>query len=70
TPLLDDTAIKDRFQQFRQLARELLSDFRQVQDNLRQLDQKVCENIALWEGTKGTLLDEIKGERNAISDSD
>ncbi|UIX82622.1 DUF3375 domain-containing protein [Xylella fastidiosa] len=70
TPLLDDTAIKDRFQQFQQLARELLSDFRQVQDNFRQLDRKVREKIALWEGTKGTLLDEIMGERDAISDSD
>ncbi len=69
-PLLDDTAIKDRFQQFQQLARELLSDFRQVQDNFRQLDRKVREKIALWEGTKGTLLDEIMGERDAISDSD
>ncbi len=27
-PLLDDTALKDRFQQFTQLARELLTDFR------------------------------------------
>ncbi len=70
TPLLDDTAIKDRFQQFQQLARELLSDFRQVQDNFRQLDRKVREKIALWEGTKGTLLDEIMGERDAIGDSD
>ena len=69
-PLLDDTAVKDRFQQFQQLARELLADFREVEHNFRQLDRKVREKIALWEGAKGELLDEIMGERDAIGDSD
>ncbi len=69
-PRLDDTAVKDRFQQFQQLARELLADFREVEHNFRQLDRKVREKIALWEGTKGALLDEIMGEREAIGDSD
>ncbi|WP_137917556.1 DUF3375 domain-containing protein [Hydrogenophaga sp. 2FB] len=70
TPVLDDTAVKDRFQQFQQLARELLSDFREVEHNFRLLDRKVREKIALWEGSKGALLDEIMGERDAIGDSD
>jgi len=69
-PLLDDTAVKDRFLQFQQLARELLTDFREVEHNFRQLDRKVRERIALWEGAKGALLDEIMGERDAIADSD
>ncbi len=69
-PLLDDTAIKDRFLQFQQLARELLADFREVEHNFRQLDRKVREKIALWQGSKGALLDEIMGERDAIGDSD
>jgi hypothetical protein len=69
-PLLDETAVKDRFQQFQQLARELLADFREVEQNFRQLDRKVREKIALWQGAKGTLLDEIMGERDAIGDSD
>jgi hypothetical protein len=30
----------------------------------------VREKIALWEGAKGALLDEIMGERDAIGDSD
>lgn len=68
--LLDDTAVKDRFLQFQQLARELLADFREVEHNFRQLDRKVREKIALWEGSKGALLDEIMGERDAIGDSD
>ncbi|HUM05517.1 MAG TPA: DUF3375 domain-containing protein [Terriglobales bacterium] len=69
-PLLDDTALKDRFQQFIQLARELLTDFREVEHNFRGLDRRVRERIALWEGSKGALLEEIMGERDAIADSD
>ncbi len=69
-PLLDDTALKDRFQQFLQLARELLTDFREVENNFRILDRRVRERIALWEGAKGELLEEIMGERDAIADSD
>jgi len=69
-PLLDDTAVKDRFQQFMQAARELLTDFREVEHNFRQLDRRVRERIALWEGSKGALLEDIMGERDAIADSD
>lgn len=68
--VLDDTAIKDRFQQFISLARELLADFREVETNFRQLDRRVRERIALWDGPKGQLLAEIMGERDAIADSD
>ena len=69
-PLLDDTAVKERFQQFTGLARELLTDFREVEHNFRGLDRRVRERIALWDGAKGALLEEIMGERDAISDSD
>ena len=69
-PLLDDTGLKDRFQQFIQLARELLTDFREVEHNFRGLDRRVRERIALWEGSKGALLEDIMGERDAIADSD
>lgn len=69
-PLLNDTALKDRFQQFTQLSRELLADFREVEHNFRLLDRRVRERIALWEGAKGALLEQIMGERDAISDSD
>lgn len=68
--MLDDTAVRDRFQQFQQLARELLTDFREVEQNFRQLDRRVRERIALWQGGKGALLQEIMGERDAIADSD
>lgn len=68
--LLDDTSVKDRFQQFLQLARELLADFREVEQNFRLLDREVRERIALWDGAKGELLEDIMGRRDAIADSD
>ncbi len=68
--LLDDTALKDRFQQFTCLARELLADFREVEHNFRVLDRSVRERIALWDGAKGELLQQIMGERDAIAESD
>lgn len=69
-PLLGDTELKDRFLQFSQIARELLADFRAVEQNFRGLDRKVRERIALWEGSRGELLEQILGERDAIADSD
>ncbi|WP_144111315.1 DUF3375 domain-containing protein [Paraburkholderia sp. BCC1886] len=68
--ILDDTALKDRFQQFTAIARELLTDFREVEHNFRNLDRRVRERIALWDGAKGALLEEIIGERDTIADSD
>ena len=67
---LDDTALKDRFQQVTKTARELLRDFREVEYNFRNLDQKVREQIALWEGSKGDLLEDFFGERDVIAESD
>ena len=68
--LLDETAVKDRFQQFTMMASELLSDFREVEQNFRLLDRRVRERIALWEGSKGALLQEILNECDDINDSD
>jgi hypothetical protein len=68
--LLDDTAVRDRFQQFTATARDLLADFREVEDNFRRLDRGVREQIAAWEGSRGALLDDVFGGREAISESD
>ena len=69
-PLLDDTAIKDRFQQFMQMAREILADFREVEHNFRSLDRRMRERITLREGSRGALLEDVMSERDAIADSD
>lgn len=69
-PMMNDTAVKERFQQFIALARELLADFREVEHNFRALDRRVRERIALWDGAKGELLQDIMGERDLIAESD
>ncbi len=68
--VIDARELKERFQQFVMLARELLADFRQVEQNFRSLDRRVREQIAGWDGAKGELIGEILGERDAIADSD
>ena len=68
--LLDETELRERFLQVEATARGLLSDFRAVEQNFRQVDREVWEKVATWEGSKGELLAEVFGERDAISDSD
>lgn len=68
--IMEETAVRERFQQLSTTARDLLSDFREVEQNFRQLDRQAREQITTWEGHKGELLDEIFGERDAIADSD
>ncbi|MFP4146979.1 MAG: DUF3375 domain-containing protein [Halorhodospira sp.] len=67
---MDETQIKERFDQVERTARGLLSDFRQVEQNFRELDRQVRERITTWSGVKGELLAEVFGEADAIADSD
>ena len=68
--LMDPTQVRERFQQMTATAQDLLADFREVEQNFRNLDRGVREQIATWEGGKGALLQNIFGDRDAISDSD
>ena len=68
--LLDTSGVRDRYQQFAATARELLSDFREVEDNFRRLDRQLREKITGWQGGKGELLDDILGSRESIAGSD
>jgi Protein of unknown function (DUF3375) len=68
--VLDATAVRDRYQQLSTTARELLSDFREVEENFRLLDRAAREKIAAWDGSKGELLAELVGNRSEIAGSD
>lgn len=68
--VLDSHSRRDRYQQFARTARELLADFRQVEENFRQLDRQLREQIAGWAGSKGELLDEMIADRRSIAESD
>jgi hypothetical protein len=68
--LMDPAQVRDRFAQMSDTAFALLADFRELEQSFRELDRAVREKIATWDGSKGALLDEIFGERDAIADSD
>jgi hypothetical protein len=68
--VMDPAQVKDRFLQMAATARGLLSDFREVDQNFRELDRGVRERIAVWEAGKGALLEQVLGERDAIGNSD
>jgi len=67
---IDATGVRERFLHVATTARTLLSDFRAVDQNFRDLDRAARERIATWDGAKGDLLAEIFGERDTIADSD
>lgn len=69
-PMLDAAGVRDRYQQFAATARELLADFRQVEENFRLLDRAAREKIAAWDGSKGDLLADLVGSRSDITGSD
>lgn len=68
--VLDPTQIRERFLQIAGTARGLLSDFREVEQNFRNLDREVRERIATWDGGKAGLLEEVFGQRDLIAESD
>lgn len=68
--IFDDTRIKERWFEAEDVARKLLSDFRQVEYNFRSLDQEVRELITLSDKSKGDLLDEIFEQQDYIHDSE
>lgn len=68
--IMDAVQVKERFLQMAGTARGLLSDFREVEQNFRNLDREVRERVATWEGGKGDLLEQVFGERDAIAESD
>jgi flagellar motility protein MotE (MotC chaperone) len=68
--VLTDTAVRERYQLLAATARELLADFREVEENFRALDRGARERIAAWDGSKGELLADLVATRADISSSD
>jgi len=68
--VMDPTQLRERVLQCADTAQALLADFRQVEQNFRDLDRQIRERIAIWEGSKEEVLEEIFGERDLIAESD
>lgn len=58
--VLDRAGLRDRYQQVTATAHELLADFREVEANFRDLDRELRQRIAVWDGAKGELLDDVQ----------
>ena len=67
---LSDTQIRERFWQAMTMARDILSDFRAVEQNFRDLDRALRERIAVWDRGKGELLATIFSEEDGITESE
>ena len=68
--VFDATRIRERFHHIATSARGLLSDFREVERNFRDLDRAIREKIATFDGGKAAVLDGIFHDRDAIACSD
>lgn len=54
--LMDEHLLLDRFVQFQKNAMQIVSDFREVDYNLKQLDIEIRKQISTWTGTKGEFI--------------
>src|SRR5574337_648725 len=67
---LNETQVKERFFEVQDSARKLLSDFRQIEYNFRELDRVVREKQIDSSLKKGKLLDDIFKGQDLINDTD
>ena len=69
-PQLDDVQIKERFLQAESTAQAILADFREVEENFRELTRKVQDDVVKWTRGKGELLEKIFNESDIIRKSE
>ncbi|MCB1189133.1 MAG: DUF3375 domain-containing protein [Leptospiraceae bacterium] len=69
-PMLTDTQIKENYYEVYETARKLLSDFRQVEYNFRDLNRSVKEKQIQSTSKKGQVLDDIFKIQDSIWDTD
>ncbi|MFW2475379.1 MAG: DUF3375 domain-containing protein [Sediminibacterium sp.] len=65
-----DTLIKEEYFLAEETARRLLADFRQVEENFRELDTETRQKIIRSNLAKGKLLDDIFKEQDYLWDTD
>lgn len=69
-PQLDDVQVKERFLQAEDTAQAILADFREVEENFRELTRKVQDDVVKWTRGKGELLEKIFNESDIIRKSE
>ncbi|MEM0941031.1 MAG: DUF3375 domain-containing protein [Bacteroidota bacterium] len=67
---LDDVRIKERFFEMERLANELLSDFREIEENFRALDKSAREKQLNKRMSQGDVIGEVLDAHDQLWDSD
>ena len=67
---MDSTRIKERYFELEDTARRLLADFKQIEQNFRELDRSVRAERLAAERPRGSVLKDIFELRDAIMASD
>lgn len=68
--ILGSTQIRERFMQAMSMSREILADFRAVEQNFRDLNRNMREKIARWDKGKGELIGSYFSDQSAIYKSE
>ncbi|GJM32410.1 MAG: hypothetical protein DHS20C18_14110 [Saprospiraceae bacterium] len=67
---LDPTRIRERYALIEETSSKLLSDFRQIEDNFRQLNTRAREEQITRQSSRGEVLDEIFSAQDSIMETD
>jgi hypothetical protein len=68
--VLDDRQIKEQYFLIEETAKSLLSDFRQVEQNFRDIDRNFRRKIITTSQSKGRVLEELFEEQSNLLDTD
>lgn len=68
--VLDDRQIKEQYLFIEEIAKHLLADFRQVEDNFRTLDRDFRKKIITTTQTKGRVLDDLFQQQDFLMETD
>ena len=68
--VLDDRQIKEQYFLIEETAKNLLSDFRQVEQNFRELDKRFRQKIITTNLTKGKVLDDLFQQHSNLLEED
>jgi Protein of unknown function (DUF3375). len=70
TGRFDETKILERYYGAEDAARRLLADFKQIEQNFRDLDRETKERVIASDRSRGSVLKEVFEHRDAIVTSD
>lgn len=68
--VFDSVQVRERYMQAADLAKAILADFREVEENFRRLEMEMRDKIVTWTHGKGELLADVFKKRDGIADSE